>query len=318
VDVFKRNLIAETPNVLIVHLQRIVFNFDTFQNDKINSRFEFPNILNLKDFSFREVMKSEGRPNEIMYSEEMKHLMDISDEEYTYKLVGVNIHVGTAEYGHYYSLINTKRGSEEVDEHKVEWTQTEKDTWKVFEDDKIKAYSFSDLRCDSFGGNQQSNMNENEMNAYLTNTGGSYGKNAYMLVYERMKKKQLTEIITNEDELHKVNVSLDCANTATSRAAAPQTTSNKRLLDFRKVTPYVPSWIKDKILEDNSSNLIDQHIFSEGFFNIVKSVFKHIADHVLLTQHRYGLDHIQYFNRIKKTTLKIARKSMFDLLAYFF
>ena len=45
VDVFKRSLIAETPNVLIVHLQRIVFNFDTFQNDKINSRFEFPNIL---------------------------------------------------------------------------------------------------------------------------------------------------------------------------------------------------------------------------------------------------------------------------------
>lgn len=30
VDVFKRNLIAETPNVLIVHLERIIFNFDTF------------------------------------------------------------------------------------------------------------------------------------------------------------------------------------------------------------------------------------------------------------------------------------------------
>jgi ubiquitin carboxyl-terminal hydrolase 34 len=130
VDVFKRNLIAETPNVLIVHLQRIVFNFDTFQNDKINSRFEFPNILSLKDFSFREVMKAENRPNDIMYSDEMKHLMNISDEEYTYKLVGVNIHIGTAEYGHYYSLINTKRGSEEVDESKVEWTQTEKDQWK--------------------------------------------------------------------------------------------------------------------------------------------------------------------------------------------
>jgi ubiquitin carboxyl-terminal hydrolase 34 len=36
VDVSKRTLIAQTPNVLIVHLQRIIFNFDTFQNDKIN------------------------------------------------------------------------------------------------------------------------------------------------------------------------------------------------------------------------------------------------------------------------------------------
>lgn len=121
VDVFKRNLIAETPNVLIVHLQRIVFNFDTFQNDKINTAFQFPNILNLKDFSFKEVMQREKRPHDIMYCPEMSHLMDISDDEYIYKLVGVNIHIGTAEHGHYYSLINTKRGSEEPDESKPEW-----------------------------------------------------------------------------------------------------------------------------------------------------------------------------------------------------
>ena len=64
VDVYKRSLIAETPNVLIVHLQRIIFNFDTFQNDKVNTRFEFPNVLNLKDYSFKSVMQSEGRPQD--------------------------------------------------------------------------------------------------------------------------------------------------------------------------------------------------------------------------------------------------------------
>jgi ubiquitin carboxyl-terminal hydrolase 34 len=30
VDISKRTLISQTPNVLIVHLQRIIFNFDTF------------------------------------------------------------------------------------------------------------------------------------------------------------------------------------------------------------------------------------------------------------------------------------------------
>jgi ubiquitin C-terminal hydrolase len=30
VDITKRTLITETPNVLIVHLQRILFSFDTF------------------------------------------------------------------------------------------------------------------------------------------------------------------------------------------------------------------------------------------------------------------------------------------------
>jgi hypothetical protein len=64
---------------------------------------------------------------------------------------------------------------------------TDKDTWRVFEDDKIKPYSFNDLRIDSFGGNSSgSGMADNEINAYLTQSeGASFGKNAYMLVYER-------------------------------------------------------------------------------------------------------------------------------------
>jgi hypothetical protein len=38
--------------------------------------------------------------------EELNHLKDIDDDDYIYRLVGVNIHVGAASHGHYYSLIN--------------------------------------------------------------------------------------------------------------------------------------------------------------------------------------------------------------------
>jgi ubiquitin carboxyl-terminal hydrolase 34 len=41
-DVAKKSWISYCPNVIIIHLQRIVFNMDTFINEKINSRFEFP------------------------------------------------------------------------------------------------------------------------------------------------------------------------------------------------------------------------------------------------------------------------------------
>lgn len=61
VDVSKRVLIAETPNVLILHLQRIIFNFDTFRNDKLNQFFEFPTVLDLKPYSYYDVMKRENR-----------------------------------------------------------------------------------------------------------------------------------------------------------------------------------------------------------------------------------------------------------------
>ena len=56
VDLSKRTLIAETPNVLIVHAQRIVFNFETFRNDKLNSLFKFPHVLDLKPYSYYDVM----------------------------------------------------------------------------------------------------------------------------------------------------------------------------------------------------------------------------------------------------------------------
>ena len=60
-DLSKRTLIAETPNVLIVHLKRIEYNFETDQNEKINTSFKFPHVLDLKPYSYYDVMEREGR-----------------------------------------------------------------------------------------------------------------------------------------------------------------------------------------------------------------------------------------------------------------
>ena len=57
-------MIAETPNILIVHLQRIGFNFETFETDKVNTLCKFPTLLDLKPYSYHEVMRREGRMNE--------------------------------------------------------------------------------------------------------------------------------------------------------------------------------------------------------------------------------------------------------------
>ena len=52
-SVTQRALLADVPNTLIVHLQRIGYSFDTGGREKVNTRFEFPNVLDLKDFSFK-------------------------------------------------------------------------------------------------------------------------------------------------------------------------------------------------------------------------------------------------------------------------
>jgi len=171
VNITQRVLLADMPNVLIVHLKRIVFCFDTLQNDKVNSRFEFPNVLDLKDYSFKETMKdTEG------LEEELKALKEVHDDEYVYRLVGVNVHLGTADHGHYYSIINIRRGTEEPqgDEDEAKWRKVEADPWKVFDDATVKQFAFaSDLKNEAFGGERESSskasdaMSDKELTAFL-------------------------------------------------------------------------------------------------------------------------------------------------------
>ncbi len=59
VDLEKRLSIDKLPNTLIIHLQRITFDLDCLKNVKLNDRVEFPNVLNLKDFSSEEILKLE-------------------------------------------------------------------------------------------------------------------------------------------------------------------------------------------------------------------------------------------------------------------
>jgi ubiquitin C-terminal hydrolase len=106
VDITKRNLIETVPNVLIMHLQRIVFNFDTFANEKINSRLEFPNTVDLYPYT------KTGISNP-----------DASSADYLFDLIGIVVHKGTAEVGHYYSFI-----------------KTEPNKWFEFNDSTVKSF----------------------------------------------------------------------------------------------------------------------------------------------------------------------------------
>ena len=50
VEIEKKLAVKILPNTLIVHLNRIVFDFDKMKNVKLNDRLEFPNTLNMQDF----------------------------------------------------------------------------------------------------------------------------------------------------------------------------------------------------------------------------------------------------------------------------
>jgi ubiquitin carboxyl-terminal hydrolase 34 len=161
VDITKRTLISQTPNVLIVHLQRLLFDFDTFRNEKNNEHFAFPNTLDLKDYTYHEVMKRENRVPKEKGSDDEDQEPEVKedgddqvpeeDDCFEYKLVGVNVHSGTANAGHYWSYINTERGMEEKDSQDPTWAETETEQWMEFNDSTVKDYKFENLKDECFG-----------------------------------------------------------------------------------------------------------------------------------------------------------------------
>jgi ubiquitin carboxyl-terminal hydrolase 34 len=115
--------------------------------------------------------------------QEMKQ--QLVDEDFEYKLVGVVLHMGTADAGHYLSYININRGDK--NEESPEWLKTDKEKWLEFNDSTVKHYSFTNLEGDCFGGG-----NPNQM---AGETGFDYSRNAYMLIYEKRRKTPLKFVI---------------------------------------------------------------------------------------------------------------------------
>lgn len=137
VDVLKRTTLSDLPNVLIIHLQRFVFNYDTLRNDKINSLLEFPKEFSMKPYTVEGIIKKDDSGEELR-----------DDSYFHYKLAGVVVHRGYADAGHYYSFINTNRKSklfmvillEFKDDTEHNLFKADKDLWLEFNDSKIISF----------------------------------------------------------------------------------------------------------------------------------------------------------------------------------
>jgi ubiquitin C-terminal hydrolase len=74
----------------------------------------------------------------------------MKEEEFEYKLVGVVIHMGIADAGHYLSYINIERQTE-AEVNLRDWANTDQQTWLEFNDSNVTAFNFSNLAYKAFG-----------------------------------------------------------------------------------------------------------------------------------------------------------------------
>ncbi|KAI9641472.1 hypothetical protein NHQ30_010279 [Ciborinia camelliae] len=149
VDAVKRTCLKDVPDNLIFHLKRFDFNVRTLTRNKINDHFSFPPSIDMRPYKVEYLMNESG---EI--------------EEDIFELVGVLVHTGTAESGHYYSFIRERP----LFDGKGKWVE--------FNDETVTSWDPAFMEAACYGGAEHGGTAENPMQFDK-----SYS--AYMLFYQR-------------------------------------------------------------------------------------------------------------------------------------
>lgn len=120
-DTLKRTCFLSTPNVLVVQCKRFDFDYNRWLRFKIDTRFEFPMSFSIYPYT-KEGIENPGAP---------------ATEDYDYDLVGVVMHHGDAEAGHYYSYIKDRDGD---------------NGWITFNDRNLTPFSVDSIEDKCYGG----------------------------------------------------------------------------------------------------------------------------------------------------------------------
>ncbi|XXH05069.1 hypothetical protein Hte_011493 [Hypoxylon texense] len=158
VDAVKRACLKDIPDNLIFHLKRFDFNLRTLTRSKINDYFPFPTTIDMQPYTVEHLSNSSGDPS-------------YKPEPDMFELVGVLVHSGTAESGHYYSYIRERPSTSNVP------------SWVEFNDEVVASWDHQQMENACFGGPDYRPQFE---------TGTTYEKvySAYMLFYQRSSSLQ--------------------------------------------------------------------------------------------------------------------------------
>jgi len=245
VDAVKRICIKELPQTLILHLKRFEFDLDFMKKVKVNDCCEFPFTLDMDPYTLDGIDRREKAAAEAINEglDGIKAMEDVeSAPDSEYELVGVLIHTGTADSGHYYSYIK---------ERAVEQTAHGKENlpkWHLFNDMHVEPFDGQELGPASFGGSEYVEDSDPPDSARRHSKVVPRSYNAYMLFYERRSAKQPAPCAFTSEE------GLNVARSEDVVEAAPA------------------KHFVHTVLEDNIGFLRDKHMYDPDYFSFLKRV----------------------------------------------
>lgn len=110
----------------------------------------------------------------------------MDDSYYEYELVGVLVHSGSADAGHYYSFIKERQNG-----------SGGQGRWLEFNDTYVREFDAKNLGVECFGGDQTKNGTENRglLDDFSPADARLFERcrNAYLLFYERIEPVKMTK-----------------------------------------------------------------------------------------------------------------------------
>lgn len=127
---------------------RYTFNMVTMTKEKVNTHFSFPLQLDMSPYLEKNLIKAKDKDPDRSVDESMADdsYQGIENTSTEYELIGVTVHTGTADGGHYYSFIREREAS----------GQQAKDKWYLFNDAEVKPFDKTQLPTECFGGEMTS------------------------------------------------------------------------------------------------------------------------------------------------------------------
>ncbi|RMC07970.1 hypothetical protein DUI87_15442 [Hirundo rustica rustica] len=171
----KRACFKKLPRILSFNTMRYTFNMVTMMKEKVNTHFSFPLRLDMTPYTEDFLMGKNDRKEG--FKEDGGYLKET--ESYEYDLIGVTVHTGTADGGHYYSFIR-----DIVNPHAYK-----NNKWYLFNDAEVKPFDSAQLASECFGGEMTTKTYDSVTDKFMD---FSFEKthSAYMLFYKRMEPEE--------------------------------------------------------------------------------------------------------------------------------
>lgn len=200
----KRACIKRLPRILCFNTMRYTFNMLTMTKEKVNTHFSFPPKLNMSNYLEKNLIKSrqdnssvsscsdsaergntsEDGSSEIEKQEEdskenidSSDLLEDSSDETIYELIGVTVHTGTADGGHYYCFIRDYAREDDA--------TVSKERWYLFNDAEVKPFDATHIGAECFGG-EMTTKSYDAVNDRFMDFSFEKTNSAYMLFYKRI------------------------------------------------------------------------------------------------------------------------------------